>query len=246
MDKVEGIILKEIKYGETSKILNIYTKELGKISIIVKGAYNPKSKLIANTQTFSLNEFQLRKGKNFYYITDADLVESFYSIREDIDRIVYGYYMLELIDKSVPMEQQNEKLYEVLKKGLKVLDGLNEKFLEFIIGYELKFISFLGYRPVLDRCVNCGEKHLSKVKFSIDNGGLLCDKCFSVDRYSRSINKEIYDIINSALFSPLEKLSELQVEKESLKYIHELLVDYILFNIDRKKFNSLIFLEKLM
>ena len=246
MLRTEGIILKETKYGETSKILSVYTEKLGKISVMVKGAYKAKSKYIANTQAFSLNDFQLRKGKNFYYISDIDLIDSFYNIREDYERVIYGYYLLELVDKSVPLDQENSKLYKLLKKGLEVLNDSESKYINLILGYEIKFISFLGYRPVLDTCINCGEKKLTSLKFSIENGGLLCQKCFGLDRYSIAISQEIYVIIYKALYSSLEDLRNIEGSSEDFYKAHNLLVDYILYSIDRKKFNSLLFLETII
>lgn len=80
MLKTEGIVLRELKYQETSKILSIYTKKMGKISVMAKGANRPKSTLIANTQPFSYNEFQLSEGRNFFYINQADIIDSFYDI----------------------------------------------------------------------------------------------------------------------------------------------------------------------
>ncbi len=246
MIKTEGIVLKEIKYGETSKILSIYTEKLGKISVMVKGAYNPKSKYIANTQVFSLNEFQLRRGKNFYYILDADLINSFYDIREDFERVIYGYYLLELMEKSVPLEQENETLYRLLKKGLEVLSETKEEYIKLILGYELKFISFLGYRPHLETCLNCGSSKFKRIKFSLENGGLVCENCFSLDRDSILINEEIYVIIYKALYSSLEELKKIEGSREDFYNGHSLMVDYILYSIERKKFNSLVFLETII
>lgn len=246
MVRTEGIVLREMNYGETSKILTIYTRELGKISVMVKGATSPRSKFIANTQVFSLNEFRLKKGKNFYYIIDADLLDSYYGMRENIERVSYGYYILELMDKSVAMEQESKLLYELLKKALKILSALEDNYLKFILGYEVKFISFLGYRPVLDNCLNCSSTNFKALRFSLDNGGILCEKCFNLDRFSRPISREIYVIIYSALYSSLEELYKIEASREDLNLAHNLLVDYILYSIDRKKFNSLVFLETII
>ncbi len=246
MIKVEGIILREARYGETGKILTVFTKELGKINIMVKGVYKPKSRLIANTQMFSLNSFTLKKGKNFYYIVDADLIESFYKIREDIEKIVFGYYVLELVDKSMAGEMPSGKVYELLKKGLYVLSQWERDFFKFIIAFEIKYISFLGYRPNLETCVNCGCKTSHKNNFSIEYGGIVCENCKNIDRYSSNFNDELCGIMIKAMYLPFEKLEDINDEKEKIVRVHNILVDYILYNIDRKKFNSLLFLETIV
>ena len=119
MIKTEGVVLGEVRFKDTSKILTLYTRKLGKISVMAQGAYRPKSQLIATTQPFSYCEFQLQKGRNFYYISQADLVESFYSIRDNMERIIFGFYILELLEKSTPDEEENEKLFMLLVKGLR-------------------------------------------------------------------------------------------------------------------------------
>lgn len=245
MLKTEGIVLKELRYRDTSKILSIYTRKYGKVSVMARGAYKPRSRIIANTQPFSYNEYQLYKGKSFYYLNQGDILDSFYSIREKIERVAYGQYMLELMDKSIPEEQENEKLFMLLLKGLQVLSSLNKGFLKFIIAYELKFISFLGYRPFLDKCVICGNPDINNIKYSIEDGGIICSNCFSKDPLYMDMNNEMAGAICSLLYSPLEETSEIIIAKDSLYRLHDIMVKYILYNIDRKKFNSLNVMESL-
>lgn len=241
--RTEGIVLREIRYKDTSKILTIYTKQHGKIAAMARGAYKPRSGLIANTQLFSHNEYEMYKGKNFHYINQGHVIDSFYSIREQMERVAYGYYMLEMIDKSLEEEQKSEKLFLLLKKGLSILSNLEEDFLKFIVGYELKFISFLGYRPVIEKCVMCQGKLNSRSKFSIRNGGLICTHCFSQDPTAMNIDRNIYYAIEKFLYTKLEDVSKIDITESSLSKLHNILIEYILYNIDRKKFNSLNYIE---
>lgn len=239
MIKTEGIVLGEMKYKETSKILNVYTKKLGKISVMAQGAYKPKSQLISTTQPFSYCEFNLQKGRNFYYISNSDLIDSFYSIRDNMERIVYGFYILELIEKSTPDEEENEKLFLLLEKGLNVLSSLNNDYLKFIVAYELKFVSFLGYRPNINNCVVCEGGLSESIKFSKVLGGVLCSNCFSYDLFSKNINIDFLKALNELLFSSLDDLEKIIINHDILLRLHNISVDYILYNIDRTEFKSL-------
>lgn len=245
MLRTEGIVLNEIRYKDTSKILNIYTKKLGKISLMAQGAYKPKSVLIATTQIFSYSEFNLQRGRNFYYINQADIIDSFYSIRENIERVFYGSYILELIDKSTPIEEENDKLFLLLEKGLKTLSELEKDYLKFIVSYELKFISFLGYRPYLNNCVLCNNED-NNMRFSFIEGGLICKDCFKLDPQSRKIDKAMFMGMNNLLYTSLDELDSINIGNDTLWAIHKILVDYILHNIDRKQFNSLILLDSIL
>lgn len=237
--KTEGIVIKEFRFRDTSKILTIFTKNHGKINSMARGAYRPKSRLIANTQPFSYNDYYFYKGRNFYYINQADIIDSFYSIRENINRMMYGSYMLELIDLSLLEEEENEKLFLLLAKGLKILSELDRNYNKFILSYELKYISFLGYKPFLEGCAICGRKKFRNLKFSIDKGGIICPSCSSIEPYCENLDISMYKAMIALLYTPLDKLSSLNIPKDTTFKIHEIMVKYILSKIERNQFNSL-------
>lgn len=243
--RTEGIVIKELRFKETSKILTIYTKDYGKVHAMARGAYRPKSQLIANTQPFSYNEYLFFKGRNFYYINQGDIIDSFYSIRENINRVMYGSYILELIELSTLEEDKNEKLFLLLQKGLTVLSELDEDFLKFIISYELKYISFLGYRPSLDRCVVCNRKSFKSFKFSINKGGIVCSSCFSTEPCCEYMDIIMYKAMKALLYTPLDKVSSIKIPKDTMFKLHEIMVKYILNRIERKGFNSLNMLKSM-
>ncbi|MBC8590760.1 DNA repair protein RecO [Wansuia hejianensis] len=245
MLKTEGIVLSEIRFKETSKILNIYTKKYGKIPVMARGAYKPKSKLIATTQPFSYNEYILHKGRNFYYLNQGVVIDPFYNIRENIKRFAYGFYILELIEKSIPEEEENERLFLLLEKSLRILSNIDEEFLKFIVAFELKYISFLGYRPYIDSCVICNNNHNLNMKFSNSEGGIICSNCFSIDPGGKSIDMLTIKVMKKLLFTPLDSLNSLETPVNILMKLHNILEEYILYNIDRKEFNSLNLLKSI-
>lgn len=244
MLKSEGIVLKELRYKDTSKILTIYTKEHGKVSVMARGAYRANSQLMSTTQVFAYSEYHFNMGRGLIFLNQADLINSFYSIREIMERVTYGYYMLELVEKSLPEEQENEKIFLLLEKGLRILSKLDKNFLQFIIAYEIKFISFLGYKPNLERCVSCNNSNLNNIRFSISQGGIICSDCFNIDPFAIYLNSETYETMYKLLYIPLERTDEIISTNDSIDKLHEILVKYILRNIDRKKFNSLKLMEE--
>lgn len=243
--RTEGIVLKEMRFKETSKILTIFTPNHGKIHAIARGAYRPKSQLTGSTQPFSYNNYILYKGRNFYYINQIDVIDSFYSIREDINRMMYGSYLLELADASVLEEEENVKLFLLFVKGLKVLSIIDKDFIKLVLSYELKHISFLGYKPLLDSCAICGSKKFNDFRFSINKGGIICPKCFSLDANLENMDLDMYKAINLLLYTPLDKLSNIEISERTMFKLHNIMVKYILHKIGRKKFSSLDILKSL-
>lgn len=240
MLRTEGIVLGEIRYKDTSKILHIFTKRFGKINVMAKGAYRPKSQLIANTQSFSYNYYIFHRGRSFYYIKQADIINSFYNIRDNMDRILLGFYILELIEKSTPEEEPNEKLFLLTIRALEVLERLDSGYLKFIIAFELKYISFLGYRPHLEACVECGTVEFSNnIRFSNIYGGILCRNCTSRDITAVNIDLSLRNKINKLLYTSLDRLDRVLINANDLNRIQDIVKNYILYSIDRKEFNCL-------
>ncbi len=237
--KTEGIVIKEMRFKDSSKIITLYTKELGKITIMARGAYKPKSRLMSNTELFFHNKYTLYKGKSFYYINDTDIVNSFYSLRENMDRLMFGSYMLELVDISTMEGQTQEILFYLLLKGLKILSDLESDFLKFILAYELKFISFLGYRPNFKRCSSCNSSLDNNFRFSIDLGGVICPNCYFQDVNAFNIDILQLDGFRKLLFQELDKLNNIEISQNNLFIMHNIMVKYILSKLDRDKFNSL-------
>lgn len=246
MIKTEGIVLSEMRFKDTSKILNIYTKNLGKISVMAKGAYKANSKLMGSTQVFSYNEYILKKGQTFYYLNQGHIIEPFYSMRENIERFIYGSYILELIEKSSPEEEENLTLFLLLEKSLKILSELNDGFLKFIVAFQLKFISFIGYKPHLNTCVSCNEIPKGDIRWSNREGGIICSNCFFRDMSAIYINKTLYKAMVELLYIPFEELEDVNSSSETLKTLQSILEKYILYNIDRKEFNSFKMIDMLL
>lgn len=245
MIKAEGIVLSELRFKDTSKILNIYTKSMGKIPVMARGAYKANSKLMASTQVFSFNDYVFNKGRTFYYLNQGNIIKSFYNIRENIDRFIYGSYILEIVEKSSPEEEGNIKLFSLLEKSLDVLSKLDGDFMKFIVAFQLKFVSFIGYRPYLEKCVICNNSLSKGLRWSHVEGGIVCKNCHNFDRSSIPVDNKIYRAIVELMYVPYDKMSEVDVPLETLKFLQNMLEDYILYNIDRKKFNSFKMIETL-
>src|SRR5690554_1201034 len=97
----EGFVLKNRKYRETDSILTIFTRKVGKINAIAKGARRPKSNLLAGIQPFCYSEFVLYKGRNLYTVSQCDSKEIFYPLREDLKKLSYASYLMELVEAVI-------------------------------------------------------------------------------------------------------------------------------------------------
>lgn len=225
IDKFEsrGIVLSEIKYGESSKIIRVFTRERGKISVMAKGAYRNKSSLLSVTQPFCMSEYQFQKGQNFYYIRASELVSSHLSLRSSYERLIYASFFMELVEKSFLEELPNQKVYDLLAKALDCLEKTDD-ILGLTLAFELKYLTFIGYRPKLF----VGEENY----FSTAEG-VIHEEMYGTNPVLR---EDVY-YLQSLLYTSLDE--KILYEESRKDYLHQLFLRYIKYNLDIGEFHSL-------
>ena len=179
--KTKGIIIFESNLGDFDKMLTMLTPGQGKISCIAKGARRPKSSLLAGTQFLCFGEYIMYKGAETYSINSCETIEMFYNIRIDLDKLQYAVNITKIIQD---VTGENENCYKILQLYLNTLYMISEseKNPNFIISiFKLKLLCYLGLRPKIEACTNCGEKE-ELCYFSIKDNGLKCEKCGRLDK----------------------------------------------------------------
>lgn len=220
--EVEGIITKEVMYQESSKILTIFTKEYGLVSVMAKGARSIKSKLRSGSSVLTYGKFSIRYKKDgLSILTSVDIINPFTSIFLDISKISYATYILEL-STEVFKESSEKEIFDILKDTLiKINEGFDFEVLMHIL--EVKYLSYLGVGLFVDGCTLCGSKTNIKT-ISIDNGGFLCDNCYKDGKiYSGKMIK----LIRMFLYVDIKKISKLEVSEEIKKEIDTFLEEYL-------------------
>lgn len=172
--KAEGIVIKSIDYGEGSKIITLFTRNNGKVSIVAKGAKKTKSRLIALTQVFCYGEYiyYLGNQSSMGTLNQGDVQLNFVDIYDDINKTSYSAYLVELVDKLTTPQEPNQYLFEELLLSLENINsGKDEEIITRI--FEMKLFKIFGYRPHIHSCAIC-KKEDNLYAFSIQNGGLIC------------------------------------------------------------------------
>lgn len=225
LKQIEGIVLKTQDYGETHKIVTIFTKDVGKLSAIARGANRPKSRLSALSQLFIQADFLIYLTKGLSTVQQGQIVRSYREIREDIVKTAYASYIIELTDKLLDVKQPDPYIYNELQQ---TLTWINEKedYMIPLMMYELKLFEKGGFAPVLDRCVNCHHKELLLTSFSIREGGLLCDQCHTIDPAKIVLSKALVKILPILLHVRLEKVGNISVKRENQQLIRKILDQY--------------------
>lgn len=243
LTKIQGIVLKSINLGESDKIITVYSDLLGKIDMVVHGARKPKSKFMASTQPFCYCEYVIFKGKNLYTLSDSSINESFQEILQDLTKLAYGSYFLELVDSLNEKENKNVSILALLLKTLYLLinDDVDIKLLRF--AFDFKIISLSGYMPQINYCINCKNKINDKAFFSIVDGGIVCTNCKSI-KSSLSINEEELQLLQKIKLIKLEDLRNIKYDDKNLTLLQNILLNYIQYHTG-KEFKSLSLIGKI-
>lgn len=142
----EGFVLARRNFGEADRILTVYSKEKGKVSLLAKGIRRPGSRKRGHLEMFSKIRFQAATGKGLGIMTEVETVDDFEVIRGSIKKISLAYYFMEVLGKAVHEGEANPELYDLLAdsmESLKTAKKLKEHRLEYITN----LLKILGYWP---------------------------------------------------------------------------------------------------
>ncbi|WP_188647286.1 DNA repair protein RecO [Marinithermofilum abyssi] len=173
--KLEGIVLRTKDYGESHKVVNLYTKERGKMAVMARGAKKPKSRLAAVAQPFIHAQFLCFEGSGMGTLSQGDILNSHYPLRSDLYLTAYAAYLAELLDQSTEEREPQPTLFEWFRSSLEHLEGGTDPDILARM-FELKMLDTAGYRPFLDGCVSCRATE-RPLGFSVSQGGFLCLDC---------------------------------------------------------------------
>jgi DNA repair protein RecO (recombination protein O) len=242
--KVKGIVIKELNIGEADKIITIFSRENGKIQAFVKNARRPRSNLSASTQFLCYNDFMLFRGKDMYTVSNCDIIEPFYEIRNDIFRLTYSAHMADLLSDTI---QENEPALKILSLFLNTLHFLakTERSAELLIRiFELKLISLLGYTPQIGNCSACGCEEDFSLYFSMEKHGFICKTCSSNDKTAFAILPGTVKAIRYIIWSDFKQLFNFNLSDEVLDELSNIMRKYIKLVLE-KDYNKLDFLKDL-
>jgi DNA repair protein RecO (recombination protein O) len=224
LQKCEGIVIRSTDYGETNKIITIYTRELGKVGVMARGAKKPNSRLTSITQLFTYGMFLFQKSSGLGSLQQGETILSLRGIREDIFLTAYASYIAELLDKSTENFEKNPYLFELLKQTLEYLnDEVDPDILLNI--FEMKMLTVLGLHPQLDGCALCGNKD-GTFHFSIREGGFICHRCFEHDPYRLPISQTTVKLLRLFYYFDLNRLGNISVKPETKKELKDVIQAY--------------------
>ena len=228
--KTEALVLRSWKYREADSLLTLLTKKRGKVSAIAKGVRKTSSRLRGGVQLFTHNEMLLYQGRNLDIVTQSQCLEAFATLQSNMVALATACYWCELLDSFLPLEQKDEVVFALALAGFHLLALENSELV--VRGLEVKLLSSLGYMPVLESCVSCGQSLQvgEEVSFSVGLGGVLCSVCKKEG--VSFFNWEALKAWKQLQRMQLSKFNRLKISPGGLKILSDVLEKFLLYQLD--------------
>lgn len=197
-----GIVLRTYKLGEADRIVSFATERHGKVRAVAKGVRKTKSKFGGRLEPINHVALQLYEGRELDIVTQAEGLDHFRAIREDLDRLTRAVTLLEAVDQLSMEREPNPELYRMLLGALRTLDERNSALV--VAGFHWKALALEGFRPVVEHCVVC-EATEGLVAFDPTEGGLLCTEHRRGTRVSPEAVELLQAILGGRLAAALEE-----------------------------------------
>lgn len=178
--KDEALVLSKRAYGESDRIIHLFTLNAGKVSAIAKGAGKSQKRFANTLEPFNhiRVEYFEKHARGMVRIENADLVTGNNGIEANMKRMCSASFFAEFVDRTTREREPHGSLFLALKEFIALARAKDPAYPD-VLYYELRMLDILGYHPNFDACVFCGAaiKDDEKIYFSRERGGILCAVC---------------------------------------------------------------------
>lgn len=237
---LEGIILKRKNFGEADRIITLFSKQMGKVSLVAKGIRRINSRRAGNVELLNRVKVYLVQTKGLPILTEAVSIQTFPNLKKNLTKVSLAYLVVELTDKFFPEEVENYSLFVLLVKTLTSLEESDgaAKAKQILTAFQIKLLNLAGYLPELYQCASCSEKLSSETNyFATELGGIVNYQCKNGSLMSRPVDKNSVKALRFFKEEGFEKTVKLSLPEATNDRLKEILTLYSEFILE-KKLNS--------
>lgn len=227
-EKTEGIVIRQVDFSETSRVVTWFTRDWGKIATMAKGAKRLKGPFEAAIDLLSHCRivFLRKVSDSLDLLTQADLVSKFQLVDRDLTRLYAGYYIAELLDRLFEDYDPHPELFDFTVESLERIGSQPEPKNESI-RYELFLLREIGHLPRWDACIACERplQNIGPYEFWLAQGGLLCRSCQKSEHRRNPVDDDTLEILNrcSLIENSSSEEIEIKIEEKHRKQIRPIL-----------------------
>lgn len=211
--RVEGIVIRAADYGEGNKIVTLATRQMGKLSVMARGAKKAQSRHAAATQPFTYGDYSIYKSGQMGTLNSAELIASHRHVREQLHAAAYAAYIAEMTDRLYADGEGGGMAFEQLLAAFAALEeGKDAVIITHIM--EMKMLAAAGYLPETESCVSCGRQE-GPMAASAGQGGLLCADCRRKDPAAVPLGPAALKLLRLFGRMDLRRLGDVKVGEET-------------------------------
>jgi DNA repair protein RecO (recombination protein O) len=231
--KVEAVVLRHSDYGEADRLLTLFSREQGKLRAIAKGVRKVQSRKAGHLEPFTQVSLMLAQGHDLWIVTQAEAIETMQPLRDDLTRLSYAAYAVELLDRFTYEEGQNWQLYNLLLETLKRIAQEENSFVP-VHYYEMRLLDLMGFRPMLFECAVCGKAIQAEDQyFSAERGGVLCPDCGLMVNEARAVSMDALRYLRHFQRSTYGEAKRAAPASETRAEVEALLNYYLTYLLER-------------
>jgi len=238
--KTNAIVTRSLNYGESDKIVTFFSQDFGKIRGIAKGARRSKKRFQNALGLFSHLRliFFDREGVGLVRAESGDILHAFPGIRDNLTKIYYGNYFLELVNEMAGEREANPEAFHLLLFFLLDLEE-GEPLEERLRMFEIRMLSLFGYQPSLKGCAVCRKdtddlRGALHVFFSPEKGALVCDQCSKLLNHLIPLSLGTAKLIEQISQTDLTKIYRLKFTPQALNESRVLLPRFINYQLGKE------------
>jgi DNA repair protein RecO (recombination protein O) len=240
----KGLVIGERIVGENGKFLDILTDEYGLIEVAQKGVKSLKNENRSALQMFAYSNLYVDMSKKHYVVKSAELIESFYGIRNDVYGLSLASYISQVVTYTIG--QYSSDSQNALRLVLNVLYYIaNNKRSHAMLKsiFELRLLADMGFTPNLLVCGRCELSLTEKVYFSIPQNSAICEKCATPNDIP--LYGAVFKAMQHIVFSDYDRLFNFKLSDRPLQQLNNVTEKILLYTVNRG-FDSLDFYYKML
>jgi DNA repair protein RecO (recombination protein O) len=242
--KTEAIVLRQRRLGEADRVLTLFTPGHGKLDVKAKGVRKTTSRMSGHLQPLTRCALQLAQGHAGDVVAGCETLESFQSLRDDLDRLSRALYAAELVDRLTPERSPAFATYRLLAETLRRLAEADDP--DMVLRFtEMRLLDQAGFRPQLDACAACGGGIApERQAFAPDAGGAVCPVCMPGAVSAPALSPDALKVLRLLQRGPYRDVMRVRMPAALAQEVERHLHSYIVSVLERDV-NAAAFIQKL-
>ena len=242
----QGLVLREVNYKESDKILTVLTVEGGKRTVKARGCRRKSSPLAASAQLLVYSEMTLFAYRERFTLSEAQSIRQFWHVKSDVELLALASYFAEVMEAVAVEGRPDPAALSLILNSLHALDKLNRPQALVKGAFEMKLMSLEGYEPLLDACAVCGLPNPEHPMLHLTEGVLHCAACRGEVGAGPSLPLEDGTLaaLRHIVYGDPKRLFSFQLDQRGLDCLAKVCQEFLLTQLDRG-FNTLDFYQTL-